>query len=98
MTTHNQHARAAITARYVGPTNTKPSRISVKTQRGNGIFTYNQGFSGTNAFNCAVAQMLARFVEQDRKEYGPNATGWGTLAGYSVGQCPDGTYVYVCNT
>jgi len=97
MKTRNQHARAAITARYVGPTNTRPSRVSVKTQRGNAMFTYDSGSSGKAAFDIAVSKMLARFVEQDRKEYGPNSTGWGTLRDYSVGVTHDGTYVYVSN-
>lgn len=95
--TQNQYARAAILARYVGPTNTRPSRISVATQRGKAMFTYDSGSSGEKAFNIAVAAYLARIAEEDRKEYGPDAKGWGTLKDYSVGQLPDGSYVYVSN-
>jgi hypothetical protein len=36
-------------------------------------------------------------LEEDRKSYGENATGWGELSDYSIGQLKSGEYVFVSN-
>lgn len=98
MNTHNAYCRAAISARFLPPTNTRPSRIVVASQRSRAVFPYNDERSHEGPFNEAVSCYLARIREEDQKEYGRETTGWGTLSSYSVGQLPDGTYVYVSNT
>ena len=95
--THNENSRAAIIAKYSGPTNYRGSRIIVKSQRSRRSYPYPHELSGSDCHKWAVSQYLADILNEDRKEYGDLASGWGTLADYSVGQIPSGEYVFVSN-
>jgi len=95
--THNENSRAAIIAKYAGATNSHGSRIIVKSQRSRKSYSYPFELSGADVFRYAVAQYLADILKEDRKEYGELASGWGTLADYSVGQLQSGEYVFVSN-
>ena len=53
--------------------------------------------SGADCHIWAVDQYLADILSQDRAEYGEHATGWGSLADYTVGQLPSGEYVFASN-
>lgn len=97
ITTHNENSRAAIIAKYAGPTNSHGSRIIVKSQRSRRSFPYPHELSGADCHKWAVSQYLAEILKEDRKEYGELASGWGTLADFSVGQIPSGEYVFVSN-
>jgi hypothetical protein len=98
LATHNENPRAAIVAKYAGPTNSRGSRIIVKSQRSRRSYSYEYGLSGSAVYCHAVAQYLAEILAQDQKEHGPGAKGWGTLADYSIGATPSGEYVFVSNT
>ena len=95
--THNENSRAAIIAKYSGPTNSHGSRIIVKSQRSRRSYPYPYELSGADCHKHAVALYLADILKEDQKEYGDLATGWGTLADFSVGQLHSGEYVFVSN-
>lgn len=95
--THNENPRAAIVSKYAGPTNSRGSRITVKSQRSRRSYPYPYELSGANCHKWAVNQYLSEILNEDRKEYGELATGWGTLADFSVGQLQSGEYVFVSN-
>jgi len=97
MKTHNENSRAAILSKYCGPTNSTGSRIIVSSQRGRKTFSYPYELSGSNCHAWAVEQYLKAILKEDRKEYGENATGWGELSDYSIGQLKSGEYVFVSN-
>lgn len=96
--TANKYARAAIEAKFIGPTNTKPARIKVSTQRGSKIYGYHNlpGEAGSNsAYDAAVAEFLAHIEKEDQAKYGPDSKGWGKLSDYAVGVTMDEVRVYV---
>jgi len=97
MKTHNENPRAAILSKYQGPTNRRGSRIIVKTQRSRKSYSYPHELSGADCHLWAVDQYLNDILAQDRAEYGEHATGWGTLADFTVGQLPSGEYVFASN-
>lgn len=98
--TANPYPRAAIVARFIGPTNHKPARISVQTQRGRKVFQYDhEGTSSDGApFKIAVAQYLESIAQEDKAKYGPEATGWGELSDYAHGVLDSGDHVFVSLT
>jgi hypothetical protein len=97
MKTHNACTRAAIVAKYLPATNTRGSRIQVKSQRSRRSYPYPYELSGDEVFKSAVAEYLGEILREDVREYGEHAIGWGTLADYSAGQIPTGEYVFVSN-
>ncbi len=97
MKTHNENPRAAIIAKYAGPTNSRGSRIIVKSQRSRRSYPYPHELNGADCHKWAVSQYLTEILNEDRKEYGELASGWGTLDDYSVGQIPSGEYIFVSN-
>jgi hypothetical protein len=97
MKTHNENSRAAITSKFFGPTNSTGARIIVSSQRGRKSFSYPYEKSGANCHSWAVEQYLNAILKEDKKEYGENATGWGELSDYSIGQLKTGEYVFVSN-
>ena len=97
MKTHNEHSRAAIISKYAGPTNSRGSRIIVKTQRSRKSYHYPHELSGADCHRWAVDQYLNDILAQDRSDYGEHATGWGNLSDYTVGQLPSGEYVFTSN-
>ena len=97
MKTQNENSRAAIISKYAGPTNSRGSRIIVSSQRGRKSFSYPYEKSGADCHSWAVEQYLKAILAEDQKEYGENATGWGELSDYSIGQLKSGEYVFVSN-
>lgn len=95
--THNANARAAIVAKFVGPTNHRGARIIVKSQRSRCTYCFPYELSGDEAFKWAVGLYLEGIKFADQKEYGPEATGWGPLGDWSFGCLPSGEYVFVSN-
>ena len=61
----NIQARQAIVTRYIGPTNTKPSRIKATCDRASIIITFPQGESIVDAHAAAVRALLAKFAAED---------------------------------
>jgi hypothetical protein len=97
MKTHNENPRAAILSKYHGPTNYRGSRIIVKSQRSRKSYPYPDELSGEACHLWAVDQYLKGILAEDVRDYGDHATGWGTLADYTVGQLPSGEYVFASN-
>lgn len=97
MKTQNENSRAAILSKYVGPTNSRGSRIIVSSQRGRKSFPYPYEKSGADCHSWAVERYLEAIKNEDQKSYGEKATGWGELSGYSIGQLKSGEYVFVSN-
>lgn len=95
--TQNENCRAAIISKYVGPTNSRGSRIIVKSQRSKKTYPYPYDLSGAECHKWAVAQYLDGLVKEDKKSYGDGATGWGTLADFTIGQIVSGEYIFVSN-
>jgi hypothetical protein len=97
MKTHNENSRAAILSKYAGPTNSRGSRIIVSSQRSRKSFSYPYELSGSNCHSWAVERYLEAIKKDDQKNYGENATGWGELSDYSIGQLKSGEYAFVSN-
>lgn len=95
--TNNENPRAAILSKYAGPTNARGSRIIVSSQRGRKSFSYPYELSGSDCHAWAVDQYLKFIIDEDKIKYGENATGWGDLADFSIGQLKSGEYVFVSN-
>lgn len=95
MKTKNGFAFAAITAKYIGATNHKGSRIKVTSQRGSKTYPYPQDLSGSACFAYAADLYLKDIKAEDAKEYGDNAEGWGDLYDFSHGVLPSGDHVFV---
>jgi len=93
----NTYARAAIAARFIAPTKNKPARVKVKTQRSTRFYSVHTLPSNPDLCHEAVARYLTEIREEDRKEYGPDAKGWGELSEFTYGFLPDQTRVYVIN-
>lgn len=97
MKTHNTTALQAIVSKYIAPTNSRGARIIVKAQRSRRSFPYPYELSGEAVHVWAVEQYLSSIIAEDRKEYGSETTGWGTIADFSVGVLPTGDHVFVRN-
>jgi hypothetical protein len=95
--THNDFSRAAIVAKYKGPTDSHGSRILVNSNRGRKSYPYPHELSNCERFVWAVDQYLQDIAAKDRKEYGQDAIGWGEISSFSVGQLSSGEYVFVNN-
>ena len=95
MKTKNEMALAAITAKYLGATNHKGSRIKVTSQRGSKIYPYPQDLSGSACFAYAAGLYLEAIKAEDVKKYGDKAEGWGGLSDFSHGVLPSDEHVFV---
>lgn len=94
--TANSTAWAAITAKYIGATETRGSRIKVTSQRGSRVFPYPHECSRDEVFSHCVAQYLEFIRQEDRVLFGqPEHDGWGTIAEYAMGELPSGERVFV---
>lgn len=74
----------AILTKYLGPTNTKGSRIKASCAKGSIIIPYPHEFDVTTAHNFA-ANRLSEVMEWDNQYYGELITG----------QLPSGDYCHV---
>ena len=94
--TMNQQAFAAITAKYIGATETRGSRIKVTSQRGAKTYPYPHEYSRDEVFSHCVAKYLESVRDEDRKTFGQAShDGWGSLSDYSMGVLPSGEHVFV---
>ena len=59
------HARQAIVTRYLGPTDTRPSRIRASCDRGSLTISMPLEYSGADAHAVAVRELLANFALED---------------------------------
>lgn len=94
--TSNSVYLAAITAKYLGATETRGSRIKVTSQRGSRVFPYPHEYSGAEVYAHCVAQYLEFIRQEDRKVFNqPEYDGWGSIADYAMGVLPTGEHVFV---
>jgi hypothetical protein len=85
----------AIQTKYLGPTNTKGSRIKAWCERGSVTVDYDQ-YSGVGAHDKAMKALISRFVSEDTEKYGtPAACPW-IKHGWIRGGISTG-YVYVAD-
>ncbi|MCW2286875.1 hypothetical protein M2323_004688 [Rhodoblastus acidophilus] len=74
----------AIVTKHIGPTNSKPARISVKAAAGRIMVPWNHGLSNEGNHTCAAMQLAVKL-------------GWTGV--YHGGGTPDANgFVYVCET
>ena len=89
----------AIVTRYLGPTNTRPSRIVAQCERGKLVASYDSlpcgDMSGEGAHISAARLLCERFAQEDASLYAsPIATSpW--LRPLVTGGLPDGSYAHV---
>lgn len=95
MKTKNEIAFAAITAKYIGASNCRGSRIKVTSQRGSKTYPYPHELSGSAVFAYAASLYLDSIKQEDSKQHGENAEGWGELSDFSHGVLPSGEHVFV---
>ena len=100
MKTENQAANstawAAITAKYIGATETRGSRIKVTSQRGSRVFPYPHECSRDEVFSSCVARYLESVRDEDRKLSGyADHDGWGVISDFAMGVLPTGEAVFV---
>lgn len=95
MKTKNEMALAAITAKYIGASNCRGSRVKVTSQRGSKTYPYPHELSGSAVFAYAAGLYLEAIKAEDVKEYGDKAEGWGGLSDFSHGVLPSGEHVFV---
>jgi hypothetical protein len=56
----------AIITKFLGPTNTRPSRIKATGWRGNVTVPYNHGISPVSNYRSAVQTLCDKFNRMDR--------------------------------
>jgi predicted Zn-dependent protease len=94
--TINPQAFAAITAKYIGATEMRGSRIKVTSQRGSKTYPYPYEYSRDEVFSHCVAKYLESVRDDDRKTFGQAShDGWGNLSDYAMGVLPSGEHVFV---
>ena len=63
----------AIATKYIPPTNCRGSRIKASCDRGSISIPYPHELSGDEVHREAVRQLVAKFVSEDAKTYGPES-------------------------
>lgn len=68
----------AIETKYLGATDTRGSRIKAFCERGSITVPYPHGLSGDQVHVFAAAQLVAKFLAEDEKQYGtqPEKNPW----------------------
>ena len=85
----------AIIVKYLGPTNTKGSRLKATCERGSITIPYPHELSGSDCHRKAVASLIYRFVQEDEEKYGTKTFVNPWNKPFSIGQLPNGDYVAV---
>jgi hypothetical protein len=83
----------AIITKYVGATNTKPSKIVAKCQRGSLRVSYDHGLNIDENHKAACDALCAKFGAEDVAKYGSKENTWNRPK--AGGVIPDGRYVFV---
>jgi hypothetical protein len=84
----------AIRTKYHGPTNNRGSRVTASCERGKLTVSWDPALNPENNHRRAAAMLLAKFAEEDVKQYGETAEAhhWGD---FITGETQDGTCVHV---
>lgn len=84
----------AIQTRYIPPTNTKGSRIKAWCDRGTMSVPYPyHKMEGEECHRYAAEQLIARFVSEDKKQYGDTKSMWQRP--FVSGGLPTGDWAHV---
>ena len=92
------HARQAIVTRYLGPTNTRPSRIRATCDRASITISFPQGESLVDAHAEAVRALLAKFHKEDAPDGDFRFRSWPAFERWVCGGMPQASkdaYVWV---
>lgn len=68
----------AITVKYIGPTNTRGSRLKAICERGSITISYPYDASGDEKYWRAASTLIEKFIGEDTKKYGtpPEENPW----------------------
>lgn len=68
----------AITVKYIGPTNTRGSRLKAICERGSVTIPYPHDASGDDKDWRAASALIEKFISEDAKKYGtpPGENPW----------------------
>ena len=92
------HARQAIVTRYLGPTNTRPSRIRASCDRGSITIPMPMECIGADAHAVAVRALLAKFHKEDAPDVDFRFRSWPSFDRWVCGGMPQASkdaYVWV---
>jgi len=85
----------AILIKYIGPTDTKGSRIKATCARGSITIGYPHHASDKDKPLEAVKALCAKFAEEDKKEYGTNSKSFWKTTSWAIGELPNGDHCAV---
>ena len=86
----------AIQTNYIPATNSRGSRIKATCDRGSLTIPYPHDLSGEEVHREAVRQLVAKFIAEDVKSYGPKSTGAPWNWPFVTGGLPkEGGYCHV---
>jgi hypothetical protein len=83
----------SITTKYLGPTNSRGSRIKASCSRGSITVPYEHGIDTNLAHRRAFYALLLKFKTEDETEYGKGSSSWS--GGRWVQGDTDTGYVFV---
>ena len=66
----------AFLTKYIPATDYRESRIKASCERGSIVIGYPHEFSGDEVHREAVRQLIAKFVKEDKKQYGTKDNPW----------------------
>ena len=85
---------AAITSKYITPTNFYGSRVKVISQRGVRVYHVDYNLSFDQMHDLAVDNYLKWIKAEDNEKYGDDF-GWGDIDDFIGGVTHTGEYIYV---
>lgn len=87
----------AITTKYIGPTNTRGSRIKASCERGSITVAWDYSLNPEENHAVAKKMLVSKFAREDEKKYGPckgqSVDPW--LRPTAHGVLEDGRHVFV---
>ena len=93
--TANAWPRAAITARYVAPSNFRGGRICVSCQHTIGRKYFSYPHEATDSHGGAFKACVAEYLALIAKANGGDGKGWGGLSDFAHGVLASGEHVFV---
>ncbi len=87
--------RQAITSKYIPPTNTRGARYRAECARGSITVSEDYGLNSDENHIAATLKLIARFVAEDKKQYGTPADKNPWSKPFVSGQIKSGEYVHV---
>lgn len=85
----------AIRTHYIPATNYKGSRIKAQCERGSLVWSYEASYNPDEAHAQAAMALIARFCEEDLKQYGTPKYENPWARPFVSGGLPDGSCAHV---